>query len=66
MDDLGILALYTKIGNKQTEEEPMTIAKVKEMVDDAIHRASRGRKKNRRGRDRDKDRWIILHERDFE
>ena len=66
MDDLGILALYTKIGNKQTEEEPMTIAKVKEMVDDAIHRASRGRKKSRRGRDRDKDRWIILHEKDFE
>ena len=64
MDDLGILALYTKIGNNQTEEEPMTIARVKDMVDDAIHHASRGRKKNRRGRDR--DRWIILHEKDFE
>ena len=64
MDDLGILALYTKIGNNQTEEEPMTIARVKDMVDDAIHRASRRRRKNRRGRDRDK--WIILHEKDFE
>ena len=66
MDDLGILALYTKIGSNQTEEEPMTIARVKEMVDDAIHHASRGRKRNKRGKDRDKDRWMILHEKDFE
>lgn len=66
MDDLGILALYTKIGNSQTEEEPVTIARVKGMVDDAIHRAGRSRRKSRRGRDRDKDKWIILHEKDFE
>ena len=66
MDDLGILALYTKIGSNQTEEEPMTIARVKEMVDDAIHHASRGRKKNKRGKDKDRDRWMILHEKDFE
>lgn len=63
LDDLGILALYTLIGNSQTEEEPVTIAKVKDMVDDAINHATKGRKKSR---NRGKDKWIVLHEKDFE
>lgn len=44
MDDMGILALYTMIGNNQKENEPMTVAKVKEIMDDAIHHATRDRK----------------------
>lgn len=63
LDDLGILALYTLIGNSQTEEEPVTIAKVKDMVDDAINHATKGR---RRSKNRGKDKWIVLHEKDFE
>ena len=29
IDELGVLALYTRIGEKQTDEEPMTVASVK-------------------------------------
>ncbi|MEE0954344.1 MAG: hypothetical protein U0L49_00860 [Eubacterium sp.] len=63
LDDLGILALYTLIGNSQTEEEPVTIAKVKDMVDSAINHATKGR---RRSRNHGKDKWVVLHEKDFE
>nr|WP_027870712.1 hypothetical protein [[Eubacterium] cellulosolvens] len=62
IDDLAILALYTMIGNIQTEEEPVTISTVKRMVDGAIHRATRGR---RRKKNTSKDKWTILHEKDF-
>ena len=30
MDEMGVLALYTQIGNNQKEGEPMTISQVKE------------------------------------
>ena len=59
IDDMAILALYTSIGNSQTEEEPVTISKVKDMIDKAISHATRGRRAK-------KDRTIILRERDFE
>jgi hypothetical protein len=62
IDDLAILALYTMIGNIQTEEEPVTISTVKRMVDGAIHRATRGRKRKKNA---SKDKWITLHEKDF-
>ena len=64
MDDMGVLALYTLIGNNQKENEPMTVAKVKEIMDDAIHRATRGKKRSRRSSAKDK--ILILHEKDFE
>ena len=64
LDDLGILALYTKIGNKQSEEKPVTISEVKELVDGAIDHASKGRRRGKRGKD--SARMQILHEKDFE
>ncbi len=64
MDDMGILALYTMIGNNQKENEPMTVAKVKEIMDDAIHHATRGKKRTKRSSGKNK--ILILHEKDFE
>ena len=69
MDEMGILALYTIIGANQSVEEPVSIAKVKEMVDAAIAKASRGGRKIGRklsGRQVDRMNRIILYEKDFE
>ena len=69
MDEMGVLALYTLIGNHQSEREPMTISQVKDMVDKAMAHArktpkKRGRKKAGRGRQQED--FIILQEKDFE
>lgn len=56
MDEMGVLALYTMIGDNQKEDEPITIGKVKEMVDGAIRKASGvklGRKLSKRHTDAD-------------
>ena len=69
MDEMGVLALYTLIGNNQSEEEPVTIFRVKEMVDNAMARAKKGtRRFGRRGsgRDKNKDKWTVLYEKDFD
>ena len=69
MDEMGVLALYTLIGNNQSEEEPVTISRVKEMVDNAMARAKKGtRRFGRRGsgRDKNKDQWTVLYEKDFD
>ena len=68
LDDLGILALYTKIGNMQSEEKPVTISEVRDLVDRAIDRASKGRRRNKRGGllRGDTARMVILHEKDFD
>ena len=69
MDEMGILALYTLIGNNQSEEEPVTISRVKDMVDTAMSRAKRGARKRGRkgsGKDKSREKWIILHEKDFD
>lgn len=41
VDDLGMLALHTRIADMQTSEHAVTIAEVKEIVDYAIARADR-------------------------
>lgn len=69
MDEMGILALYTIIGANQSVEEPVSIAKVKEMVDAAIAKAGKGGRKIGRklsGRQVDRMNRIILYEKDFE
>ena len=69
MDEMGILALYTIIGANQSVDEPVSIAKVKEMVDAAIAKASKGGRKIGRklsGRQVDRMNRIILYEKDFE
>lgn len=69
MDEMGILALYTIIGANQSVDEPVSIAKVKEMVDAAIAKAGKGGRKIGRklsGRQVDRMNRIILYEKDFE
>lgn len=41
IDDLGVLALHTRIEALQTIDHAVTVAEVKEMVDEAIHHANR-------------------------
>lgn len=67
MDEMGVLALYTMIGDNQKEDEPITIGKVKEMVDGAIRKASGvklGRKLSKRHTDAEGR--ILLYEKDFD
>ena len=69
MDEMGILALYTIIGANQSVEEPVSISKVKTMVDAAINKAGKGGRKFGRklsGRQVDHLNRIILYEKDFE
>ena len=67
MDEMGILALYTMIGNNQSERDPMTISKVKEIMDKAMAHAGKGSKKRgRRKKNRNTDELIVLQEKDFE
>ncbi|MBR6231424.1 MAG: hypothetical protein IKR00_05765 [Lachnospiraceae bacterium] len=62
MDEMGVLALYTMISNSQTEEQPVSITAVKEMVDSAISHARRSGRKARKG---PKGKKITLYEKDF-
>ena len=68
MDEMGILALYTMIGNNQSERDPMTISKVKEIMDQS-HGPCRERLQ-KAGKKKEKpehtDELIVLQEKDFE
>lgn len=69
IDDMGVLALYTRIADMQTNEHAVTVEEVKEIVDEAIHNS---KKKNlshfmdvllaKRYDDED---MIVLREKDF-
>ena len=41
IDDLGILALHTRIEDMQTSDHAVTVLEVKEIVDEAIHHADK-------------------------
>lgn len=69
IDELGVLALYTRIAEMQTSEHSVTMKEVKEIVDEAIFHAG---KKNMGhfmdillGKRYDSDDMIILREKDF-
>ncbi len=69
IDELGILALHTRIADMQTSDHEVTVAEVKDLVDDAIYFAD---KKNPKhffdilfGKRYDADDMIILREKDF-
>ena len=69
IDELGMLALQTQIEDRQTSEHIVTVADVRELVDDAIHHANR---KNLKllmdlifGKRYDEEDRIILREKDF-
>lgn len=69
IDDMGILALYSDIDILQREEKVVTVADVKELVDDAIENANRASVKKVVkkifGKNRDEADRIILKEEDF-
>ena len=69
IDDMGILALYSDIDILQREEKVVTVADVKELVDDAIENANRlsAKKifKKLVGKNKDESDRIILKEEDF-
>ena len=52
----------------QSEEKPVTISEVRDLVDAAIEHASKGRRRSKWGKDARKEtaRMTILHEKDFE
>ena len=61
-DEMATLALYTMIGDHQRDTEPMTVGKVRQLVDKAIERNSR----KLFGKTTDKeDGRIVLMEKDF-
>lgn len=69
MDEMGVLALYTKIGDNQKNSEPVTVGKVKDIMDDAISHANKGTRKFGRKFSKnavDEDNRVLLLEKDFE
>ena len=66
LDDMAVLALYTMIGNSQSEDEPVSISQVRDIIDAAINNATRGRRKPRRPAPGKREKWTILHEKDFD
>lgn len=69
IDELGMLALQTQIEDRQTSDHIVTVAEVRELVDNAINRANR---KNLGhffdvvlGKRYDEEDMIILREKDF-
>ena len=69
MDEMGILALYTKIGDNQKNSEPVTVGKVKDIMDDAMDHANKGTRRFGRKFSKsatDDDHRILLLEKDFD
>ena len=69
IDELGILALHTRIADMQTSDHEVTVSEVQDLVDDAIYFAD---KKNPKhffdllfGKRYDEEDMIILREKDF-
>lgn len=70
IDEMGVLALYKRIGNIQKLDHITTLTEVKEIVDEAIDNAEKGVLKKVFGiltatRAND-DNYVILREKDFE
>ena len=69
IDDMGILALYSDIDVLQREEKVVTVADVKDLIDDAIENSKRPTAKKLIkkvfGRNTDESDRIILKEEDF-
>lgn len=69
IDDMGVLALYTKIDERQTADHFVTIDEVEEIVDEAIRHVNRKTPGHFLdvvvGKRYDDDDLIILRERDF-
>lgn len=69
IDEFGILALHTRISEMQTSDHEVTVAEVKELVDEAIYYANRKTPKHfldiLLAKRYDEEDMIILRENDF-
>ncbi len=69
IDDLGVLALYTRISDLQTGDHHVTLAEVREIIDEAIWSAKRKNPKHfvdiLSGKRYDDEDMIVLREKDF-
>lgn len=69
IDELGILALHTRIADMQTSDHEVTLAEIEELVDEAIYYADKKTPKHffdiLVGKRYDEEDMIILREKDF-
>lgn len=69
IDELGVLALYTRIAEMQTSEHSVTTKEVKEIIDEAIYHAGRKNMSHFMdvlfGKRYDDEDMIVLREKDF-
>ncbi|MDE5865209.1 MAG: hypothetical protein K2H31_01220, partial [Lachnospiraceae bacterium] len=69
IDEFGILALHTRISELQTSDHAVTVADVKELIDEAIYYANRKTPKHfldiLLAKRYDEEDMIILRENDF-
>ena len=69
IDELGILALHTRIADMQTSDHEVTLGEIEELVDEAIYYADKKTPKHffdiLLGKRYDEDDMIILREKDF-
>ncbi|MBQ7558498.1 MAG: hypothetical protein IJT00_10615 [Lachnospiraceae bacterium] len=70
IDEFGFLALHERIAGMQTADHEVTVAEIREMVDDAIYWAEKKNLsfllKTVTGKRYDKNDMVILHEKDFQ
>ena len=69
IDEMGMLALHTKIDSKQTNEHSVTVTEVRDMVDEAIARSAKKNVKHffdvLTGKRYDENDMVVLKEKDF-
>ena len=69
IDEMGILALYSRIDMMQREDHSVTVAEVKEIMDEAIEHSQKANMKHLMkrvfGRNKDEANRVILKEEDF-
>ncbi len=69
IDELGVLALHTRIADMQTSDHEVTLAEIEELVDEAIYYADRKTPKHffdvLLGKRYDEEDMIVLREKDF-
>lgn len=69
IDELGVLALHTRIADMQTSDHEVTLAEIEELVDEAIYYADKKTPKHffdiLVGKRYDEEDMIVLREKDF-
>ena len=66
IDEMGILALYSRIDALQREDHAVTVAEVKEIMDEAIARSRHNNVKKIFNRSKDGSKRVLLQEMDFQ